>query len=61
MIVESGGVSLDTLVSDAEFPCLCRWTAEYVSDEAVKLCLQDCAINIQKGSSDGHSGFRVRK
>ncbi|WVZ67424.1 hypothetical protein U9M48_016499 [Paspalum notatum var. saurae] len=41
VIAESGGVSLDTLMSDAEFPNLRRWAAEYVSDEAVRLCLPD--------------------
>ncbi|KAJ1287057.1 hypothetical protein BS78_03G401600 [Paspalum vaginatum] len=41
VIAESGGVSLETLMSEAEFPRLCRWAAEYVSDEAVRQCLPD--------------------
>jgi len=38
VLEESAGVSL---MSDEEFPALCRWADEYTSDEAIKQCLPD--------------------
>jgi glutathione S-transferase len=38
ILEEVAGVSL---VSEAEYPDLCRWAKEYTSHEAVKQCLPD--------------------
>jgi glutathione S-transferase len=36
---EMAGVGRSTLMGEEDFPALCRWRREYISDEAVSACL----------------------
>ncbi|CAM0885178.1 unnamed protein product [Alopecurus aequalis] len=39
VLEEMAGAERSTLMGDEEFPALCRWQREYISDEALRSCL----------------------